>query len=219
VAARLCARIGTEHARAGAEVLSVDCLPSAAERTVALRGLAGAASVAWLTLGADRLELILVPGLVQRTGARSPEHRVIAAAWGVALGVPRSTRIHVLDRRDLGQFGLHPGAAAPPGVEIVEHVAAFDPGPVVGEDGPAGADPWAAWADAVARRAALDRRAGLSLRLPPPPPPFRSRNQRVVDHLRDSYGRPGEVAVQAILRTKRLGRTALASAHRRRGSA
>jgi len=201
-------------------VLGVDCLPSAAERTLPLRGVAGAAAVAWLARGADRLEVILVPGLVQRTGARSPEHRVIAAAWGVALGVPRSTRVHVLDPVDLLQVGLSPGAAAPPGVEIVEHVARIDRDPVaVDADALAGGDPWAAWADAVARRAALDRRAGLSLRLPPPPLPFRSRNQRVVDHLRDSYGQPGEVAVQAILRTKRLARTAVASARRRRGSA
>ncbi len=220
VAARLCARLGAEHARAGARVLGVDRLPSAAGRTVPLRGLAGAAAVAWLALGADRLELVLVPGLVQRAGARSPEHRLIAAAWGVALGIPRSTRIHVLDPVDALQVGLRPGATAPPGLEIIQHVPRIDPGPVViGADGPAGGDPWAAWADAVTRRAALDRRAGLSLRLPTPPPPFRSRNQRVVDHLRDSYGQPGEVAVQAILRTKRLARAALAAARRRRGSA
>jgi len=201
-------------------VLSVDRIPSAAERIVPLRGLAGAAAVAWLARGADRLELILMPGLVQRTGARSPEHRVIAAAWGIALGVPRSTQVHVLNPVDLLQVGLSPGAAAPPGVEIVEHVAHIDPGPVVvGEDGPTGANSWAAWADAVARRAALDRRAGLSLRLPPPPPPFRSRNQRVVDHLRDSYGQPGEVVVQTILGAKSLARAALAAARRRRRSA
>ena len=219
-AARLCARLGGEHARAGARVLGVDRLPSAAGRAVPLRGLAGAASVAWLAWGADRLELVLVPGLVQRAGARSPEHRLIAAAWGLALGVPRSTRVHVLDPVDALQVGLRPGAAAPPGVEIVKHVALFDRDPVAADaDAPAGGDPWAIWADAVARRAALDRRAGLSLRLPTPPPPFRSRNQRVVDHLRDSYGQPGEVVVQAILRTKRLARAALASARRRRGSA
>jgi len=220
VAARLCARLGADHVRAGARVLSVDRIPSAAEHTVALRGLAGAAAVAWLARGADRLELVLVPGLVQRTGARSPEHRLIAAVWRAAFRVPRSTRIHVLDPVDVLQVGLHPEAAAPPGLEIVQHVPHIDLDPVlVGTDGPAGADPWAAWADAVARRAALDRQAGLSLHLPTPPPPFRSRNQRVVDHLRDSYGQPGEVAVQSILRTKRLARAALASARRRRGSA
>jgi len=111
VAARLCARLGSEHARAGARVLSVDRLPSAAEHTVALRGLAGAVAVAWLARGADRLELVLVPGLVQRAGARSPEHRAIAAAWAVALRVPRSIRIHVLDPLDILQVGLHAGAA------------------------------------------------------------------------------------------------------------
>jgi len=200
-------------------VVGVDRLPSAAERTVTLRGLTGAAAVAWLARGADRLELVLVPGLLQRTGARSPEHRVVAAAWGLALGVPRSTRVHVLDPVDICQVGVRPGDAAPPGFEIVEHVADIDPSPVtVDTETPAGGDPWAPWADAVSRRAAADRRAGLSLRLPAPPPPFRSRNQRVVDHLRDSYGQPGEVAVQAVLGSKRLARAALASGRRRRGT-
>jgi len=113
-----------------------------------------------------------------------------------------------------------PGSPSPPGLEVVEHVAHIDPAPVAADaDAPAGADPWAAWGGAVARRAALDRRAGLSLLLPTPPPPFRSRNQRVVDHLRDSYGQPGEVVAQAILGAKHLARVALASARRRGGSA
>lgn len=217
-AARLCARLGTEHAHAGASVLTVDSVASAAERRVVLRGLLGAAAVAWLGCQADLVELVLVPGLVQRAGARSPEHRAIAAAWRTALRTSRSARVHVLEAIDLRQLGLHPGAGGPAGIEVVEHPAVLAPSPVLPQDqaaGPGPDDGWAVWAAAVARNAAADREAGLSLRLPIPPPPYRSRNQRIVDHLRDHHGRPGRLAVQAILATKRGARAAVAAVRQR----
>lgn len=213
-AARLCARLGTEHAHAGASVLTVDSVPSAAERRVILRGLPGAAAVAWLSRHADLVELVLVPGLVQRPGARSPEHRAIAAAWRAALGTSGSARVHVLEAVDLRQLGLQTGVGGAAGIEVVEHPAAIDPSPVLPGDqvaGPGPDDGWAVWAAAVARNAAADRQAGLSLRLPIPPPPYRSRNQRIVDHLRDHHGKPGRLAVQAILATKGQARAAVAA--------
>lgn len=216
-AARLCARIGAEHAHAGASVLTVDSVPSAAERRVLLRGLPGAAAVAWLSRDADLVELVLVPGMVQRAGARSPEHRAIAAAWRASLRTSHSARVHVLEAIDLRQLGLHPGLGGPAGIEVVEHPAVLDPSPVLPRDQAAGPGPdegWAVWAAAVARNAAADRQAGLSLRLPIPPPPYRSRNQRIVDHLRDRHGRPGRLAVQAILGTKRRARAAVAAVRR-----
>lgn len=226
-AARLCARLGAEHVQAGAEVLTVDRLPSAADRAVRLGGVAGAVAVAWLVRGADRLELVLVPGLVQRLGARSPEHRLVASAWGAALRVPRTARVHVLDPADRHQLGFRLDAAAIPGLEVVEHVADVDPGSparsaaaVERMDSEAGAiDPEATWASfgaAVARRASADRLAGLCLRLPPPTPPLRTPNRQVVDHLRSRYGHGGEVVVQVVIGAKRLGRAALGAARRLR---
>jgi len=174
--AQLCARIAAEHTRAGADVLTVDRLPSAADRAVTLRGVRGAAAVAWLARGADRLELVLEPALLQRPGARSPEHRVVAAAWGAALGVAASARVHVLDPIDLRQLGLHVEAGAHPGLEVVEHVAEVAAStPVAPAGGAAGAvvpndATWASFAVAVAASASADRQAGLRLRLPTPTP-------------------------------------------------
>ena len=213
-ASRLTARLAAEHIGAGAHVLTVDGRPSAADRALPLRGVPGAVAVAWVARGAARLELVLTPGMVQRPGARSPEHRAVAAAWAAALRRPGSVRVHVLDPVDGLQLGVD-GAA---GIEVVEHVADVErsvpPAPGTILDGP---DPtWASLGAEVARLAAADRRAGLSLRLPPtPPPPSRGRNRELADHLRARYGRRGDLVVDTALSAKRAARAAMAAARRR----
>ena len=215
-AARLCARLGAQHVRAGAEVLTVDRLPSAAHRAVTLRGVAGAAAVAWLARGADRLELVLEPALLQRPGALSPEHRAVAAAWAVALRVPATVRVHVLDPVDLRQLGLHFGAADLPGVEVVQHVPEVDRStPPAAGGSPTGgsaavAEPtsWERFAAAVAERAAADRLAGLRLRLPAPLPPPPVGDADEVDRLSGDRPGPGAVIERVAAGVTRLGRAA-----------
>ena len=224
-AARLCARLGADHVRAGAEVLTVDRLPSAAGRAVTLRGVAGAAAVAWLARGAGRLELVLEPALLQRPGALSPEHRAVAAAWAVALRVPATVRVHVLDPVDLRQLGLHFDAADLPGVEVVHHVPEVDRstppasgGSLTGVSAPV-AEPtsWESFGAAVAERAAADRLAGLRLRLPNPLPPPPDGDEDEVDRLPDDGPRRGAAIERVAAGVKRLGRAArVASSNGRR---
>ena len=211
--ARLCARLGVEHTRAGADVLTVDRLPSAADRAVPLRGVAGAAAVAWLARGADHLDLVLAPALLQRPGARSPEHKAVAAAWGAALRVPRSARVHVLDPVDLRQLGLHFAVAGQPGIEVVEHAAAGEPlglasspaGPAPGE--PALADlTWDCLGAAMAASASADRLAGLSLRVPSPVPPSADPDPEGAGGGRRSPARAVRSGLRRVVRAVAAGR-------------
>jgi len=219
--ARLCARLGVEHARAGAHVVTVDRLPSAAERTVPLRGLAGAAAVAWLARRADHLELVIEPALLQRAGARSPEHRAVAAAWCAALRVPGSARVHVLDPIDVRQLGLHFDATAHPGLEVVEHIAEVSRSTPAGPAGSgargvaAPPEPtWESFAAAVALSASADRLAGIHLRLPTPTPPPAGRDQ--AEPAGAPSGRGGRAAAGAVLGVKRLALAARAALAGRR---